>query len=227
MRLPTINDVFRAGTEQMEALMALPRSMVVLNRSLTSLAETVTVLDQLVRRLDRLTEPLEGPLTALAPRLEALVPLFDEEVIESLPAVLDSVERNLVPALEVMGSTRAQVASIATSVERLMSIMDDSFSRLQEMPGAFLISRLRGAGRVPRTASAPDEASGPPPEGTPTPGPPAPDPPAEATATPGPPAPDPPAEGTAAPGPPAPGRPVARPPARTAPGAEEHRSWRA
>jgi hypothetical protein len=221
----------------MEALVALPRSVVVLNRSLTNLAETVAVLDLLVRRLDRLTEPLEEPLTALAPRLEALVPLLDEQVIQSLPAVLNSIERNAVPALELMGHTREQLASIAASVERLLSVMEEGFARFQELPGAFLVSRLRGSGRAATTTSpmeeaapAPaasvrkraDRASGP---RTPTTAPPAPAAPGPVT-VPGDPTP------AFAPGTPTePPGPASRPrtsrPSRASPPTEEHRSWQA
>jgi exonuclease VII small subunit len=147
MKLPTPADLIKYGTEQMEALAALPDSVALLNRSLTSFAATVSRLDTLVQRLDRLTEPLEGPLTALAPRLEALVPLLDEEVLASLPAVLDSVSRNAVPALEIIGQTQSQVASIASSVDRLMKVMDETFARLQELPGMNLVSRLRAGER--------------------------------------------------------------------------------
>lgn len=154
-----MGDVVQFGTEQVEGLLALPDSIALLNRSLTSFAQTVSRLDKLVKRLDRLTEPLEGPLTELAPRLQALVPLLDAELMSSLPAVLDSVNRNAVPALELIGQTQAQVASIATSVERLMHIMDDAVVRLQDLPGVGLVTRLRGgersAGAPPATRREP------------------------------------------------------------------------
>jgi hypothetical protein len=146
VRVPTVGEAIRVATEQLEALATLPQSIVLLNRSLTSLAQTVGRLDKLVRRLDRVTEPLEAPLAALAPRLDALVPLLDPDLIGSLPAVIDAIRRNAIPALEVIGQTQAQVASIAASVERLMTIMDDGFSRLQDLPGAALVNRLRGGG---------------------------------------------------------------------------------
>jgi exonuclease VII small subunit len=150
-----VGDVVRFGTEQIEALAALPDSVAVLNRSLTSFAQTVSRLDKLVQRLDRLTEPLEEPLAQLAPRLQALIPLLDEELMGALPTVLDSVNRNAVPALEVIGQTQAQVASIAASVERLMHITEDALSRIQELPGIALVNRLRGAERSPGTAATP------------------------------------------------------------------------
>jgi ABC-type transporter Mla subunit MlaD len=155
MRLPTVGDVVRFGAEQVEALAQLPESIALLNRSLTTFAQTVARMNVLVERLDRLTEPLEGPLTALAPRLEALVPLLDEEVLASLPGVLDAVNRNAVPALEVIGQTQAQVASIAASVERLMHMMDDTFTRLQELPGISLVTRRRAP--RPSPVAAPED----------------------------------------------------------------------
>lgn len=151
VKIPTVADLLRLGSEQVEALMALPDSLALLNRSLTNFAATVSRLDTLVQRLDRLTEPLEEPLTALAPRLEALVPLLDEEVLATLPAVLDAVSRNAVPALEVIGQTQAQVASIASSVERLMHGMDDTLGRIQELPGVSLVNRLRSGAERERT----------------------------------------------------------------------------
>jgi hypothetical protein len=146
VRIPTVNDVIRAGAEQVTALAALPGTLVQLNRSLASLADTAARLDQLVRRLDRLTAPLEAPLAALAPRLEALVPLLDEDLIRSLPALLDSLRRNAVPTLELMGQTQAHVAAITSSMERLTSMMDEGLTRLQDLPGAALVSRLRPGG---------------------------------------------------------------------------------
>lgn len=162
LKVPTVNDLVKLTTEQIEALTQLPSSIVLLNQTLTSFAQTVGRLDKLVKRLDRLTEPLEEPLAALAPRLEALIPLLDEELMSSLPEVLDSVRRNAVPALEVFGQTQAQVASIAQSVDRLMHVMDDTVLRLQDLPGVNLVSRLRGgssssekqAGSNPRSRPA-------------------------------------------------------------------------
>lgn len=165
MRVPTISSVVRFGVGQVEELAKLPDSIALLNRSLANFAATVSRLDTLVRRLDRLTEPLEEPLTALAPRLNALVPLLDEEVLAQLPLVLDAVHRNAVPALEVIGQTQAQVASIASSVERLMHVMDDTLTRLQELPGMGLVNRLRAGGSSDRTAppasGRPDPPAGP------------------------------------------------------------------
>ena len=165
VRIPTIPDLVRLGQEQIEALASLPESIALLNRSLASFAQTVTRLDTQVKRLDRLTEPLEEPLSQLAPRLQALVPLLDEDLLAALPAVLDSVARNAIPALEVIGQTQSQVATIASSVERLMTGMDDTVARLADLPGIGLVSRLRAerpstAGRSTRSGSRSAAGSG-------------------------------------------------------------------
>lgn len=162
MKIPTVGDIVRLGAEQAEALAALPGSLALLNRSLTNFAQTVARLDKLVQRLDRLTEPLEEPLAALAPRLQALVPLLDEDLMGSLPAVLDSVSRNAVPALELIGQTQSQVASIAVSMDRLMHVMDDGFARLSELPGMGLVTRLRGERAVQASPPRRNPPAGPP-----------------------------------------------------------------
>lgn len=144
LKVLTPTELVRRMNEQAQALAELPETVVLLNRSLRGFAATVTRLDGLVRRLDRLTEPLEAPLTTLAPRLQALVPLLDEELLASLPELLIAVQRTGIPALELIGQTQDQVASIAASVDRLMHVMDDAVARLQVLPGANLVSRLRG-----------------------------------------------------------------------------------
>ena len=143
MKFPTPNDVIRVSRDQIDAMLALPDTIALLNRSLTSFAQTVARLEHLAQRLDRLTEPLEAPLAALAPRLDALVAVIDNDLVGSLPAVLESLQRTAIPALEVMAQAQAQVATMAASVEKLATIVDDAFSRLPELPGAALVGRLR------------------------------------------------------------------------------------
>lgn len=138
-------DVVRVVREQAEALASLPESIAALNRAVLSLAQTISRLDRLVQRLDRVTEPLEAPLAALAPKLEALLPLLDEEVLAGLPEVLKAIQRDALPALHMVGQTQAQVAAIAGSLDRLIRLVDDTVARFGDMPGARLITRMRGA----------------------------------------------------------------------------------
>jgi hypothetical protein len=145
--------VVRVGFEQVEALVVLPRTIVLLNRSLTNVAQTVQRLDELVRRLDRLTQPLEAPIAALAPRLDALAPLLDDELIESLATAVESLPRTAVPALELLGQSQAQMASIATALERLTAFMEAGYARLQNQPAATLAGLLLGSGGGPKGAA--------------------------------------------------------------------------
>jgi hypothetical protein len=152
MRIPSVRVVVRFGIEQVEALVVLPGTIVQLNRSLTNVAQTVHRLDELVRRLDRLTQPLEAPMAALAPRLDALAPLLDEELIESLAAAVESFSRTAAPALERLGQSQAQMASMATALERLTAFMEAGYARLQNQPAATLAGLLLGSGGGPKEA---------------------------------------------------------------------------
>ena len=153
-------EVLQTAQKQAEALAALPESILLLHQSLRSFAQTIARLDGLVQRMDRLTEPLEAPLAALAPRLEAVGPLLDAELLASLPEFLQAVQRTGLPALELIGQTQDQVASIANSVDRLMHLMDDTMRHLQDIPGVTLVSRLRGgpARTADNVAGAPVKA---------------------------------------------------------------------
>lgn len=143
VKIPSVSDLVKLGVEEVEALMALPSSIVLLNRSLANLAETVARMDGLVRRLDRMSEPLEEPLG---------------DLLTALPPLMDSMQRNAVPALEMFGQTQAQVAVIASSVERLVGLFDEVFSRLvPDIPGVNLLNWFRSAAAPPAPLKRPDE----------------------------------------------------------------------
>jgi hypothetical protein len=146
--------LFRASRrmleEQAAAVMALPQAAVTLNRALVTLAQTANRLDTLVQRLDRLTEPLEEPLRELAPRLQMLVPLLDEGVLGVVPELFETLRRDAVPALRRIDQTQQQVQSIAESMERLMTGLDDTLTRLSGLPGMSLIQRRRAGPEVPK-----------------------------------------------------------------------------
>ncbi len=151
MKVPTVNELLKVGESQLEALLALPETIVLLNRALINFTQTVSRLDDLVKRMDRLTAPLEAPMLALAPRLQALLPVLDDDVMAALPALLDSFQRNAVPALEALGQTQAQVASIASSMDGLFRIVNDTFGRIGDLPGASLVNLFRLPDRAPKT----------------------------------------------------------------------------
>lgn len=129
--------------EQAAAIAALPQAAMTLNRTLVAFSQTVGRLDALVQRLDRLTEPLEEPLAALAPRLQLLVPLLDEDVLGAVPELFDTLRKDAVPALQRIDQTQQQVQSIAESMERLMTGLDETLTRLSGLPGMSLIQRRR------------------------------------------------------------------------------------
>ena len=140
-------ELARLVQEQAAALAALPQAAATLNRTLVAFGQTVARLDKLVQRLDRLTEPLEEPLAALAPRLEMLVPLLDEDVLGVVPELFETLRKDALPALARIDQTQQQVQLIAESVERLMTGLDDTLSRLSGLPGMGLIQRRASATR--------------------------------------------------------------------------------
>ena len=153
MKVPTVNELIKVGESQLEALLALPQTIVLLNRALINFTQTVSRLDDLVKRMDRVTAPLEEPLLALAPRLQALVPVLDEDLMGAVPALLDSFQRNAMPAMEALGQTQAQVASIASSVDGLFRLVNDTLGRLGDLPGAALVNFFR----LPERSAKPNE----------------------------------------------------------------------
>ena len=169
VKIPTVGDLVQLGTEQLEALMALPETIVNLNKALIGFTQTVSRLDELAKRMDRMTAPLEEPLAALAPRLASLVPMLDDDLLAAIPNVLASVNRNALPALEMFGQTQAQVASMASSMEGILRIFEQSIGRLGDLPGAGLVNLFRPPDRSARASkqvadkaapAAPAKASG-------------------------------------------------------------------
>lgn len=161
VKLPTVSDLVQLGTEQLEALMALPETIVNLNKALINFAQTVSRLDELAKRMDRMTAPLEEPLAALGPRLAAIVPMLDDDLLAAIPSLLDSVNRNALPALEMFGQTQSQVASMASSMEGLLRIFEQSIGRLGDLPGAGLVNLFRPPDRSGRSAKPAVEAAKP------------------------------------------------------------------
>jgi ABC-type transporter Mla subunit MlaD len=152
VKRPSISpaDIARLVQEQAAAIAALPQAATTLNRTLVAFAQTVSRLDTLVQRLDRLTEPLEEPLRDLAPRLQMLVPLLDEKVLGAVPELFETLRNDAVPALRRIDQTQQQVQTIAESMERLMTGLDDTLTRLSGLPGMGLIQRRRTTPEAPK-----------------------------------------------------------------------------
>jgi ABC-type transporter Mla subunit MlaD len=137
--------------ENIRQIAAIPGSIKTVNDSLVAFAQTVARLDTLVRRLDHVLEPLEGPLQEIAPRLELLIPLLNAELLDGAAEALAALRTDALPALAGVAATQEQVALIASSVDRLMTGLDDAVSRIGGLPGAGLISRRIAA----RTGGSP------------------------------------------------------------------------
>lgn len=179
-RLPGPGDLIGVLQTQAEALAALPATLAALNRSVRGLAdtvgqarETVATVQRLATRMDGLLDELEEPVRALAPGLTRLAAVLDDPAVATLPETLLQAQADVLPVLRGLRDTQVKVAGIATTTDRLVSLVDAG-GRLAGLPGAALLGLRRA--NAPDLAATADRLLGPePPVLPPTPpGPPTP-----------------------------------------------------
>jgi ABC-type transporter Mla subunit MlaD len=118
----------------------LPATMKSFNDSLERFNQTVGRLDRVVTSIEGATSQLIGPLEQVAPRLERLAGAVDPRTLREIPDVLDSLRREALPALRAATDTQKQVALIAATLDRVITV-------LNELPGAGFVRRLGGMDR--------------------------------------------------------------------------------
>lgn len=155
-RLPGVSDLLGLLQQQSEALAALPATLVSLQRAVRGLSksleasrETITAVNRLVLRLDRLMDELEEPVRALAPGLNRLAAVLDDPIVGELPATLRELQADVLPVVRNLRETQAKVASIASSTERITTLVDDVGERIGTLPGASLLRRQWRAASEP------------------------------------------------------------------------------
>jgi ABC-type transporter Mla subunit MlaD len=115
--------------EQNARLVAqMPDTLRAFNDSLERFNDTVTRLDKAVTRIDSASRRLTGPV-------ERLVRLLDRRSVQSLPATLDALRAEAVPALRAATDTQRSVAVLQTTVDRMLAVVG-------ELPGAGIVRRL-------------------------------------------------------------------------------------
>jgi hypothetical protein len=123
-KLPGVSDVVDALQAQTQALLQVPDAV----RAVISLAIDA---QRVVRRLDGLLDDLEGPLRDLAPGLQNLARTLESDEIASIVTGVNDTQR--------------QVAAIAATTGRIVSIIDDVGTRMASFPGAPLLAARRRA----------------------------------------------------------------------------------
>lgn len=128
----------RLVAAQTEALASLPGTLVALNRNLRGLVEVLAAAKASLDAVQRVAERADGLLDDLEPSLRALTPqLARAAALLERPEVADAVA--------TLRETQAKITAIASSTERITSIVDDAGGRLAALPGAALFNRtLRG-----------------------------------------------------------------------------------
>ncbi|HWL35956.1 MAG TPA: hypothetical protein VNQ77_07160 [Frankiaceae bacterium] len=123
-KLPGLSDVVDLLNTQTQALLAVPDAV-------RAVVELAIDAQRVVRRLDSLLDDLEQPLRELAPGLEKLARTLEGDEIQSIVVGVND--------------TQKQVAAIAATTGRIMSVIDDVGTRMSSFPGAPLLSGRRRA----------------------------------------------------------------------------------
>lgn len=122
----------------------LPATMKTFNDSLERFNQTVMRLDKVVTKIEGATSQLIAPLEQVTPTLDRIATTLDLPTLREMPAVLDALRKEALPALRAATDTQKQVAILNTTVERIIAI-------LGELPGAGIARRLAGLERKPDT----------------------------------------------------------------------------
>ena len=123
-KLPGVSDVVDLLQTQTQALLAVPDAV----RAVVTLAVDA---QRVVRRVDSLLDDLEQPLRDLAPGLEKLARTLEGDEIDFI--------------VRGVGETQRQVAAIAATTGRIMSLIDDVGTRMASLPMAPLLAARRRA----------------------------------------------------------------------------------
>ena len=157
--IPVVGDLVKQADSQAQWLQdlieqnarlvgQLPATMKSFNDSLERFNQTVGRLDRVVTTIEGATSQLVGPLEQVAPRLERLAGAVDPRTLREIPDVLDSLRREALPALRAATDTQKQVALIAATLDRVITV-------LNELPGAGFVRRLGGMDRGRGETTAP------------------------------------------------------------------------
>lgn len=119
--LPALPRAVELGRAQAKAIAGVPRTLLELNRSVLKLIETINAAREtlaaagvVVARMERMSEELEKPILALRPGLERLARILDDEVIDTIPDVLKTINEDVMPLLQGLRDTQSRVNALAT-----------------------------------------------------------------------------------------------------------------
>ncbi|MEO6886907.1 MAG: hypothetical protein ABI232_11590 [Jatrophihabitantaceae bacterium] len=148
--IPLVGDLLKTADNQAQFLQDMveqnarlvgqfPTTMKNFNDALERFNQTVGRLDKVVSTIEAATERVLGPLEEVSAKLERVLTAVDLPSLRDIPARLDSLRAEALPALRAATDTQRQVAMLAATVERVITV-------LGEIPGASILRRIT-AGR--------------------------------------------------------------------------------
>ena len=145
-----------AVAEMPFGLLRMNESMHEMTDAVVSTTDTLDHVQRLVLRMDRLVGDLEEPLRALAPGLARLAKVLDDPAVDTLPDTLYRLSQDAMPLVKGIRETQARMAVIATSTDRISSLVDETGNRIAGLAG--LVPGAGGLLRGFRSSVSPTEA---------------------------------------------------------------------
>ncbi|MGZ6869962.1 MAG: hypothetical protein ACXVHI_06620 [Frankiaceae bacterium] len=160
--VPVLSSLFAGFRARSDAIAEMPFGLLKMNESMremtnavVSTTDTLEHVQRLVLRVDRLVGDLEEPLRSLAPGLTRLAKVLDDPAVDALPDTLHRLSSDALPLVKGMRETQARMTAIASSTDRISSIVDETGNRLAGLAGLATGGLLRGR-RAPSQASQVD-----------------------------------------------------------------------
>jgi ABC-type transporter Mla subunit MlaD len=131
-RIPGLSELLSLLQTQTEALAQLPRTLSDLNgtvreltKATTMARDTIASAQRIAERLEDLVEELEEPVRALKPGLERVGRVLDDPVVDTVPAMLRSIQEDLVPLIHGLRVAQDRVGSVTGLLRRRPRAEDD------------------------------------------------------------------------------------------------------
>ncbi|MGI8680484.1 MAG: hypothetical protein ACR2LX_17730 [Jatrophihabitans sp.] len=141
--IPLVGDLVKSAESQAQWMQDMleqnarlvgqfPATMKSFNDAIERFNQTIGRLDRAVGRIETASKNLAGPL-------EKVTGALDPTALRELPAALDALRTEALPALRAATDTQRQVALLQLTVDRVMAVVG-------ELPGAGIVRRM-AAGR--------------------------------------------------------------------------------
>jgi ABC-type transporter Mla subunit MlaD len=140
-------------TARTQAL-ALARLPGVAVEAVEELRDAARSMRRVAERIDGILDDVEQPVRNLAPTLRRVARLLDDPIVAEAPETLIRVRDELLPALRTLRDTQQRVASIASSTDRITTLIDETSGRLAALPTAAALLMRRSSRTVPETPAA-------------------------------------------------------------------------